>query len=267
MHEKMPDVKEWKNVYIEKSKLYLREFEAREKEGKESAGHLARYLRENYPEKKKVLDFPCGNGRISRHLAGKGFEILGMDFSEVFIKDAQDKFKDQAKDSKIEFAVGELSEESTLKRIESFSPDVILNWWTSFGYSTKEADRIFFEKLREVVLPGTILLVETWHRFPVVDCPIRTRWDELGDLIVLVKNFVEPLKASVKTEHEYYLKAEGTLTYIDKFTSEIILYDIAELISMFQSCKWTLKSISNALSYPGGFDIHRDRVVLVMIAV
>lgn len=262
----MNNEKDWYKIYLEKSQLYLKEFESREVEGKESAIYLSKYLTENFPNRKKILDMPCGNGRISRNLANKGFDILGIDFSDVFIKDAKNKSKDHHKHSYCEFEVGELSNDLTLEKIRFFSPEIILNWWTSFGYSTKEADKFFFKKIRDTVLQGTILLVETWHRFPIVDFPIVTRWNELGDFLVLVKNFIDPLNESVKSEHTYYVKEQMGLTYVDSFTSEIILYDILELIRMFDSCNWELKSIFNSLQNPSDFDIHRDRVVLVMEA-
>src|SRR5262245_45272622 len=36
-----------------------------------------------------LLDVPCGNGRLSSELAGRGFCVTGLDISEEFIEEAR----------------------------------------------------------------------------------------------------------------------------------------------------------------------------------
>ena len=35
-----------------------------------------------------LLDVPCGNGRLSRELASRGYRVTGVDISEEFIEEA-----------------------------------------------------------------------------------------------------------------------------------------------------------------------------------
>src|ERR1700704_5378679 len=43
-----------------------------------------------------LLDVPCGNGRLSLELAGRGYRVTGMDISEEFIAEAQSRVKPPA---------------------------------------------------------------------------------------------------------------------------------------------------------------------------
>lgn len=45
----------------------------------------------------KVLDFGCGNGTHQKYFASKGFEVFGVDISEVAIKQAKDLFVENEK--------------------------------------------------------------------------------------------------------------------------------------------------------------------------
>ena len=36
-----------------------------------------------------LLDVPCGNGRLSRELASRGYRVTGVDISEEFIEEAR----------------------------------------------------------------------------------------------------------------------------------------------------------------------------------
>ena len=38
-----------------------------------------------------LLDVPCGNGRLSRELASRGYQVTGVDISEEFVEEARSK--------------------------------------------------------------------------------------------------------------------------------------------------------------------------------
>src|ERR1044072_4137051 len=43
------------------------------------------------PSAAKVLDVPCGNGRLSIQLAARGFKLTGVDIASEFIAEARTK--------------------------------------------------------------------------------------------------------------------------------------------------------------------------------
>src|SRR2546427_478081 len=54
-----------------------------------------------------LLDVPCGNGRLSFELAGRGFRVTGVDISEEFIEEARSE-KNQSGPFELEFALGDM---------------------------------------------------------------------------------------------------------------------------------------------------------------
>lgn len=79
----------------------------------------------------RILDLACGHGRHSIELAKRGFDMVGLDYSEPFIA----KAKQDAKQAgvKVEFVRGDMK---NLPFNESF--DVVLMLFTAFGYFDDE---------------------------------------------------------------------------------------------------------------------------------
>jgi cyclopropane fatty-acyl-phospholipid synthase-like methyltransferase len=57
------------------------------KQTKSEADFLVKVL--NCDEGSHLLDVPCGNGRLSRALAQRGFRVTGVDISEEFVEEAR----------------------------------------------------------------------------------------------------------------------------------------------------------------------------------
>jgi 2-polyprenyl-3-methyl-5-hydroxy-6-metoxy-1,4-benzoquinol methylase len=79
---------------------------------------------------RKILDIPCGFGRLHKYLREFGYEVWGIDYSEELIREAKKKFPEH-KDFYIRCDMRDLREVK-----EKF--DVVLNWFTSFGYFSEK---------------------------------------------------------------------------------------------------------------------------------
>lgn len=79
-----PEPELWTTDYAEKGRVY-REMKARIEQQQELVNH---YFSVQWP----VLDAGCGFGRQAVMLARKGYEVVGCDTSEVFIRIAGDLF-------------------------------------------------------------------------------------------------------------------------------------------------------------------------------
>jgi len=106
----------------------------------------------------RILDAPCGWGRLCHPLALMGATVLGVDQSEAMLAMAERNR-------------GELfSERLRYLRHDLRTPlaeggfDVACNIFTSFGYGTEEEDLAIFRTLRGAVRPGGQVVVETSHR-------------------------------------------------------------------------------------------------------
>ena len=106
----------------------------------------------------RVLDAPCGYGRLSRPLATLGAVVLGLDQSETLLEAAEIQRGD-VPHHRLRYRRHDLREP-----ISESNFDVACNIFTSFGYGTEEEDMAIFMNLRAAVRPGGRVLVETNHR-------------------------------------------------------------------------------------------------------
>jgi len=104
----------------------------------------------------RILDLPCGHGRIARRLAQMGATVTGVDRSELFLEHAR---KDaETHGASVDYRSGDM-------RTISFDGefDVVLNWFTSFGYSDDDTLRTLLSRLHRALVPGGRLVIETMN--------------------------------------------------------------------------------------------------------
>ena len=251
----------WADSYKRLADVYIEEFESRWKDGINTAIALSHYVKTNFPNITRLLDVPCGIGRLSIPLSLEGFNVLGIDFSDKFIERANEKKVQYASETS-KFVVGDMlsSDELILK----YKPQLVINWWTSIGYKNKKTDMKFLKHLKTVTESGTLLIIETWTREYIINSPISHFWNDLGDFIVLVSQQVDPLSEFVKSEHHYFRKIKGDLKYLDSFKSKIILYSVLELKDMLTKAGWQVLRITNSIGQiDNSFKPQLDRCVLV----
>ncbi|HEV8282788.1 MAG TPA: class I SAM-dependent methyltransferase [Chitinophagaceae bacterium] len=98
-----------------------------------------------------MLDLGCGNGRHSKCLAGKGFDVTGIDLASSSIKTAK-KFESASlhffrHDMRVPFGKNHF--------------DYIFNFFTSFGYfETEEENNKVIDNISTALKPGGTLLLD-----------------------------------------------------------------------------------------------------------
>jgi cyclopropane fatty-acyl-phospholipid synthase-like methyltransferase len=106
----------------------------------------------------RLLDAPCGWGRLSRPLALLGATVLGLDQSETLLAVAESE-RGEVPFERLRYIRHDLR-----NPLPETDFDVACNIFTSFGYGTKEEDLALFRSLREAVRRGGRVVVETNHR-------------------------------------------------------------------------------------------------------
>jgi SAM-dependent methyltransferase len=106
----------------------------------------------------RILDAPCGWGRLSRSLAVMGATVLGVDQSGVLLTRAESMRGDVPPD-RLRYLKHDLR-----TPLPETGFDVACNIFTSFGYGAEEDDVAIFRTLRNAVRPGGRVVVETNHR-------------------------------------------------------------------------------------------------------
>lgn len=106
----------------------------------------------------RLLDAPCGWGRLSRPLALLGANVLGVDQSETMVATAECQ-RGELPPERLRYVTHDLR-----LPLHEVAFDVACNIFTSFGYGTEEEDVAIFRTLRNAVRPGGRVVVETNHR-------------------------------------------------------------------------------------------------------
>lgn len=115
----------------------------------------------------RVLDVPCGHGRIANRLAAGGAEVVGVDSNLLFLERARQDAAARGVD--VEFLHGDMRELPWMGR-DAAGPDgedtfdAVVNWFTSFGYFDDDTDRSILLGFRRTLRPGGRLVMDLVNR-------------------------------------------------------------------------------------------------------
>ena len=132
----------------------------------------------------RVLDIPCGQGRLTVPLARTGLDMTGVDLTAGYVRKARRLARREG------LAVRFLCRD--MRRITFDGEfDGAFNWFSSFGYFSDADDLAFLERILAALKPGGRFLLDMinksfvlahlrpvfHHTFGGVDVRIRNRWD------------------------------------------------------------------------------------------
>jgi SAM-dependent methyltransferase len=124
----------------------------------------------------RVLDVPCGTGRITIPLARRGHVLTGIDFTPPFLADAR-------------AAAGDLPItllERDMRELDGLSGfDAALNWWGSFGYFDDAGDEALAAGVCKALVPGGRFLIDANLTETLMPIHQSKGWMRAGDILVL----------------------------------------------------------------------------------
>jgi SAM-dependent methyltransferase len=150
---------------------------------------------------KRVLDLGCGTGGHAIPLAGRGYEVVGVDRSPGMLAAARVKAEAEEVASRISFLLDDLSAPQRV------ACDAVLMMFNVLGYQTLpvELGRVL-AAVRRALRPSGLFLFDVWHAPAVELQPPAQRWKiaEQGNaqLVRLSSGQVDPAAeiCSVKIE-------------------------------------------------------------------
>lgn len=145
----------WTGSFFEGLGLHVVRDPEREKTAPLEAGWIARVL--GLRPGDRLLDLPCGNGRIAIELARLEVRVTGVDATDELLSEA----RGHARSVKVPpvFRAGDMRDLPEKRRYEA-----AINWWGSFGYFPDEENRQVLLGLTEAVRPGGRVLVDAVNR-------------------------------------------------------------------------------------------------------
>ena len=99
----------------------------------------------------RLLDVPCGYGRLARLFAEQGVHVTGLDVSPLLLNRAR---VDAVPGVKLDYKLADMAE------LEVRDFDAILCWWSSFGYHDDETEKDVLNRFRRALRPGGKMLLE-----------------------------------------------------------------------------------------------------------
>ena len=108
------------------------------------------------PTGSKILDAPCGHGRIARRLAAAGMEVTGVDLTATYLEQARSD--PQMPLNAVTYVEGDV------RHLPLDGPfDAVVCWLNSFGYYDDADCHKVLHEFRRVLRPGGKVAIDTMH--------------------------------------------------------------------------------------------------------
>jgi SAM-dependent methyltransferase len=177
-------------------------------------------------EGSRVLDAPCGQGRLSRPLAARGAVVLGVDQSADLLAAAEGARSDLP-ETRLRYLRQDLRQP-----LAEDGFDAAFNVFSSLGYGSEADDLAILANLRRTVKPGGFVFLDTAHRDMLVARFAfgRQSTDRLADGTLCVEEArFDPIAGRV--ESTWYWAGPGGQ---GKKPASLRVYTITELVRLLE---------------------------------
>ena len=148
----------------------------------------------------RVLDVPCGHGRIAIELAARGARVSGIDISGEAIAFAREDAA--ARGLEVCFEVRDMRDLPFEAEL-----DAAFCFGNSFGYLDDAGNALFLERVARALRPGGRFAMDTGYvaesLLPKLD---RRAWYEIGGFTCLAARSYDPLSARLEVEYRFILQ-------------------------------------------------------------
>ena len=199
----------------------------------------------------KLLDIPCGNGRLSFELAARGYRLTGVDIAEEFIAEA--KAKSVESGLPIEFHNREMRDLPWSQEFEG-----AFCFGNSFGYFDDQGNAEFLSAVHRVLKPQARFIIDygavAEALLPVLE---EQRGFEIGGITLHAKSHYDYQLSRLFTD--YTFTRDGIA---DTRPSSQRVYTYRELASLLNTSGFTVEAAyGSAQGEP--FKLRAQRLLLV----
>ncbi|EZQ06568.1 MULTISPECIES: class I SAM-dependent methyltransferase [Acidianus] len=231
--------------------FYINEILKVWEEGKKWAEWIDQ-LKKKYNLGNKVLDVPCGVGRVSYFLSKIGYDITGVDISEKMISLSKKNVE------KGKFLRGDMRSLKSVIGNEKF--DIVINIFNSLGFLSEEDDLQILDSIKNST--SGIAIINLDNR----DYIIYNRPENYYAFVppYLVENYsvFDPFSSRMKIKRIYKnQKGEviGSLEYSQRY------YSLHEIIAMLKKLGFKVLDVYSGHSWKK-FDVTDPEMTIVVTA-
>ena len=145
----------------------------------------------------RVLDAPCGHGRIANLLAADGCVVVGVDAAQMFLDRARADAAALGVD--VDYRQGDLR----ALPVADGEFDAALSWFTSFGYFDDADNQTVLGEYARVLKPGGRLLIEMLNRDNLIRRHTPAPFAhvaEVGDDQLIDQSTFDPITGRIETD-------------------------------------------------------------------
>jgi len=143
----------------------------------------------------RILDVPCGGGRLALELAGRGYQVTGVDINAELLESARRQAA--VGNLKVDWKLGDMRD---LPWRGEF--DAAFCFWSSFGYFDEAENAAFLKAVSRSLKPGATFLLDTpliETRLPEMESQERIWWP-VGNLLALEERNFDHQTSRVESE-------------------------------------------------------------------
>lgn len=165
---------EWWETFFEGVALDLWRLAVSDEQTRADADRIQKLL--ELPAGAKLLDVPCGFGRIAMELAKRGYQVSGIDLAPEYVAEATERA--QRDGLSAEFRQGDMR---AMPWREAF--DGAFCTGNSFGYCLDEGNASFLSSVAQALRPGGRFLLECPLVAEAILLNVRMNaWYQVGDV-------------------------------------------------------------------------------------
>ncbi len=202
------------------------------------------------PAGAKLLDAPCGGGRLALELASRGYQLTGVDIAPDFLREA----RSQAAERQLRIA-WEQRDMRDLPWPATF--DGAFCFGNSFGYFEDDGNESFLKAVACALKPGARFVLDTASVEMILPNFQEHQWSRAGSIIMLEENRYDHVQGRIDTEYTFI--AEGKM---EKRWGFQRLYSYSELCRLLEKAGFAKSEGYGSLSQEP-FKLGSQRLLLV----
>jgi len=219
----------------------------------EQTQHEADFILEalDVPPPAKLVDVPCGGGRHSLVLAGRGYDMTGVDISPDFLAAARSQ--SAGRPGKVAWEEREMGD---LPWPECFDGGYCFG--NSFGYLDEAGNAAFLSAVARALKPGARFVLDTGYVAEILFPSLQLRtWYPVGDMLMLADRRYDPADGRLHVEYHFVHDGE-----VDRRSMSARLYGYREIVRLLENAGFTdLKGYGSLAREP--FRLGSTRLLMI----